>query len=74
VVRFLLLVVAWLARIVLYVDGNHSVVALVADLTILAIHYWATVPLRRKVGAGYGLRPSWTFIVEIPMQRLLGSR
>jgi hypothetical protein len=61
------LIALWMARIVLGVRGAASVFLLLADIAIAGAHIWATGPLRRKLGKSYGLAPSWTGVLEVPL-------
>jgi hypothetical protein len=61
------LIALWIARIVLGVRGAAPGFLLLTDIGIIGTHVWATMPLRRKLGKKYGLAPSWTGVLEVPM-------
>ena len=40
---------------------------LAMDMIIMMCHVWATMPLRRKYAPKYGVAPSWTGLLEVPL-------
>lgn len=65
--RVIPVVLLWIARIVMGLRGVEPAILLASDTLIIATHVWATTPLRRRTGMTYGLAPSWTKLLELPL-------
>ena len=58
------LIAFWGIRLLLGMRGVPPLALLLADFGIMGAYVWATMPLRRKLGKGFGLAPSWTKLLE----------